>query len=124
MAAARRCWTRMKLRAVDRSARGCWMCHVQNAFINGRLAHQRIPQPLLPDYPPRFFVDYYQRATLGVERNSPVCHYCGCGSIIYGLNFPNDSSRVRVHRVEFVGTVSTTNEEHPVGVSRSSDGPS
>ena len=84
--------------------------HVEPSLGDGRHAHQRIAQPLLPD---RFAVQGkdLQLAALGVEGDVALGHHGRGGTVIAGPILPKHLARLGVEGIELVAAEAAADEE-------------
>ncbi len=95
--------------------------HQQAAVGDGRHAHQRIAQPLLPH---RFAArgNDLQLATFRIERHAAVGHDGRRRSIVAGLVPPEHLARLGVETVELVAAETAADEELPLDDGRGGQG--
>src|SRR5215470_13597971 len=90
--------------------------HEDLAFVNGRLAHERIAQPFLPNDFPGFFIDDEDGAAFGVESHIAVFDNGGGGAIIAGWNFPAKRAGICVEGVKLVRSITATYKDQSVSI--------
>jgi hypothetical protein len=77
----------------------------------GRLRHQRVAEPSLPDDSPVLGVDDVHGAALGVEGHPAFGDHGGGGAVVAGLDLPQRLAVVGGHRVELVAAETGPHEE-------------
>ena len=79
----------------------------QPSVHNGRMAHEWVSQPFLPDDLSRPRSADHHGAALSVERNKPPLHHGDRGTIVGDLQLPDDLARQSVESVEVIGPITS-----------------